>query len=160
MLVTLQLISPYPPLSSPSPDGASRWESSRDFLPFGYIVGGASHPVISATAACPPRDLREYASCCPAGNTGWQQIQSRDLVSRLTEKFSGRPRPSVGTKPPAGFSPRSQQWSQRRGRSAAPTIRLKSLVRRSSSMNSPWPKVLFALEVQATFRSRRSSHAE
>ncbi len=37
--------------------------------PVRYIVGGASHPVISATAACPPRDWREYASCCPAGNT-------------------------------------------------------------------------------------------
>jgi len=61
--------------------------------PVRYIVGGASHPVISATAACPPRDWREYASCCPAGNTGCQQIQSRDLVSRLTAQVQRSARP-------------------------------------------------------------------
>ena len=85
MRTVLHLVSPYPPSLALYRMELPAGRSSHDFLPLRYIVGGASHPVISATAACPPRDLREYARCCPVWlKPPFQHIQSRDLVSRLT----------------------------------------------------------------------------
>ncbi len=93
MRTVLQLFSPYPPSPALHRMELPAGRSSHDFLPFGYVVGGASHPVNSATAACPPRDLWEHTRCCPVWlKPPLQHIQSRDLVSRLTSSSAARPR--------------------------------------------------------------------
>jgi len=69
MRADIQLLSPYHPSLALNRGDLPEGSSCHHSDPIRYIVRGASHPVISATAARPRRDRQEHAGYSSGGIT-------------------------------------------------------------------------------------------
>ena len=86
--LTLELISPYHPALALNRVKLSERSHPHRILPIRYIVGRASHPIISAMVACRPRGQMGIHLVLSSTDKSFlfQHIKLHNIVSQITSK--------------------------------------------------------------------------